>query len=324
MPAIPQPPGGASPAPAAGRSAGPRRLATRHPIALFLALVFGLGYPLMFVPLLAARGVIPGGSLPEMVGLDMEKASALLMVMLALFPAALIVSALEGGRPAVVALLQRAAIWRIGPGWWALVILALPATTVGLALALGDTFRTPTLAQLIGELGGFAAGFLLVNLWEEISWAGFMQTRLERRYNTYLAAVITAVPFAAIHMPLQVVNGVTSPARLAMGFALLTVLAMVVRSFFGLVMRGAGGSLLAVAIAHTIFNRSNNTDGIAALLLDGTHRQVAALLATALLTIGLGVMLRGRTGPLGAGSNRDPAHSPMRTPPLTTLPSAGA
>lgn len=299
MPDIRQPPGGAAPEPDADGSSALRRLAIHHPIALFLTLVFGLGYPLMFVPLLAARGVIPGGSLPGMVGLDTEKASALLMVMLVLFPAALIVSALEGGRPAVMALLRRAAIWRIGAGWWAFVVLALPVTTVVLALLLGDTFRPPTLAQLAGELGGFAAGFLLVNLWEEISWAGFMQTRLERRHNTYLAAVITAVPFAAIHMPLQVINGVTSPARLAMGFALLTVLAMLVRSYFGLVMRGAGGSLLAVGIAHTIFNRSNNTDGIAALLLDGTHRQAAALLATALLTIGLAVTLRGRTGATG-------------------------
>lgn len=268
----------------------------RHPIALFLAIVFGLGYPLMFVPLLAARGVIPGASLPAMVGLDMEKASALLMVILALFPAALIVSALDGGRPAVRALLARAAIWRIGAWWWAFVLLALPATTVVLALLLGDTFRPLTLAATGNELGGFAAGFLLVNLWEEISWAGFMQTRLEWRYNLYAAAVLTAVPFAAIHMPLQVLNGVTSPGTLLANFALLTILATVVRSFFGLVMRGAGNSLLAVGTAHTIFNRSNNTDGVAAKLLDGTHRQVAALLATALLTVLLGVLLRGRSG----------------------------
>jgi len=274
-----------------------RRFAIRHPIALYLTLVFGLGVPLMFVPMLAARGVIPGGSLPAMVGLDTEKASALLMVMLALFPAALIVSALEGGRPAVKALLRRAAIWRIGLGWWALVLVALPATTVVLALILGDTFRPPTVATLGAELGGFVAGFLLVNLWEETSWAGFMQTRLERRHNLYVAAAITAVPFAGIHMPLQVINGVTDPVQLATGFALLTVLAIVVRSYFGLVLRGTGDSLLAVGIAHTIFNRSNNSDGIAARLLDGPHRQVAALLATLLLTIVLGVIFRRRAEP---------------------------
>ena len=66
-------------------------------------------------------------------------------------------------------------------------------------------------------------------------------------------------------------------------------LAIVVRNYFGLVMRGTGGSLLAVGVAHTIFNRSNNSDGIAALLLEGDKRQGAALLATLLLAIALGV-----------------------------------
>jgi membrane protease YdiL (CAAX protease family) len=250
----------------------------------------------MFLPMLAARGMIPGGSLPGLVGLDTERASAFLMVALALFPAALIVSGLEGGRPAVIALLKRAVIWRIGPGWWTFVLLGLPLTTVVLALLLGDRFRPPTVATLGAELAGFAAGFLLVNLWEEISWTGFIQTRLERRYHLYLAALLTAVPFAAIHLPLQVINGVTSPVDLAIAFALLTAVGIVVRSFFGLVLRGTANSLLAVGVAHTIFNRSNNTDGIAARLLDGAHRQVAALVATLILTVALGVLLRRRTG----------------------------
>jgi membrane protease YdiL (CAAX protease family) len=273
-----------------------RGVARRHPIALYLTIVFGLGYPLMFLAVLAARGVIPGASLPKMVGLDLERAAAFSMVVLALFPAALIVTGLDGGRPAVAALLRRMVRWRIGARWWALVGLALPATTVALALLLGDRFRPPTLATIADELIGLAAGFLLVNVWEESSWAGFMQTRLEQRHNLYVAAALTAVPFAAIHMPLQLIEGVTSPAALATHFALLTVLAIVVRSYFGLVMRGAASSLLAVGLAHTMFNRSNNTDGVAAKLLDGSHRQGAALLATLLLTAGLGFALRGRTG----------------------------
>ena len=265
-------------------------LARRYPIALYLALVFGLGVPLMTLGVLASRGIIPGADLPAKVGLDLERASALAMVLLALFPAALIVTALDGGRPAVNAFLKRMVSWRIGAGWWAFIILALPTATVLLALGLGDTFRPPTLGALAKEVGGFFVGFLLVNWWEESSWAGFMQTRLEQRYNLYAAAAITAVPFAGIHMPLQFLNGTPSLSEVFSGFLLLTVLAVVVRSYFGLIMRGTSSSLLAVGVAHTIFNRSNNTDGIAALLLEGTNRQGAALLATLLLTIALGVM----------------------------------
>ena len=97
-------------------------------------------------------------------------------------------------------------------------------------------------------------------------------------------------------MPLQLLNGSPTAGELMANFALLTVLAIVVRSYFRLVMRGTGGSLLAVGVAHTIFNRSNNTDGIAAKLLEGDHRQMAGLLATLLLTIALGLMQRRRSG----------------------------
>jgi hypothetical protein len=106
--------------------------------------------------------------------------------------------------------------------------------------------------------------------------------------------MLTAVSFAAIHMPLQVINGVMAPADLAAAFAFLAGLGIVFPSMMGLVMRGAANSLLAVGL---MFNRSNNTNGVAALLLDGTHRQVAALIATVVLTVTLAFLLRGRTGP---------------------------
>jgi membrane protease YdiL (CAAX protease family) len=266
-----------------------RNLARRHPIALYLTIVFGLGVPLMMLGVLAARGIIPGASLPARVGLDLEKASALAMVLFALFPAAVIVTALDGGRPAVNAFFKRIVDWRIGAGWWAFIVLALPTATVILALIFGDTFNPPSIGELLKEVGGFFFGFLLVNWWEESSWAGFMQTRLEQRHNLFVSAALTAIPFAGIHMPLQLLNGTPSVTQFFANFLLLAVLAIVVRSYFGLIKRGTGESLLAVGVAHTIFNRSNNTDGIAALLLEGTNRQGAALLATLLLTIVLAV-----------------------------------
>ncbi len=276
------------------RSTGFRGLVCRHTIAVYLALVFGLGYSLMLGLLLLPQGIIPAGTAQG--AANLEVAASAVLVFLALFPAALIVTALEGGRPAVVALFRRMVNWRIGAGWWAIVLLALPLTTIALASLLGDTLRSPTLDSLGKEALGFAVGFLGFNYLEEASWSGVMQTRLERRYNVYSAAALTAIPFAGIHMPLQIINGVTAPVRLAVAFLILMIIALLARVFFGLVMRGAANSLLAVGLAHTTFNRSNNATGIAALLLDGTHRQAAVLLATALLIVLLGVILRRRTG----------------------------
>ena len=55
-------------------------------------------------------------------------------------------------------------------------------------------------------------------------------------------------------------------------------------------------SILAVALLHTFFNRSNNTDGIAADFLVGTQRTSAALLAWLLLTVVVAVAIRRQLG----------------------------
>ena len=58
---------------------------------------------------------------------------------------------------------------------------------------------------------------------------------------------------------------------------------------------GVKYSLLLVGLTHTFFNRSNNSDGIAAdILPGGDSRQLAALLATVVLTIVLRLILRSK------------------------------
>jgi membrane protease YdiL (CAAX protease family) len=278
------------------RSAGLRALAARHPLASFLAIAFGLAYPLMALVILAQRGVLPGASLPARFGLDLERAASLLMLLLGLCPAAVFVTALEGGRPAVRALFRRTFRWRFGLAWWLVAAAGLPPTTVALAALMGDTLRMPGAGVLAGEALATAVALLLINLWEETAWAGFLQTRLERRHTCLVAALLTAFPFAAIHLPLRVINGTTTPTGLALAFVFLLVLGSVVRPMLALVLRGAGDSILAAGLLHTSFNRSNNVDGIAADLLVGPNRPLAALLASVLLAVAMGLVLRRRLG----------------------------
>ncbi|MGE0555371.1 MAG: lysostaphin resistance A-like protein [Gemmatimonadales bacterium] len=273
-----------------------RRFARRRPLTLFFLFVFGLGYPLMLVPILAGWGADPVGALPGGMPLNTEVLASLGLVLLVLLPAPLVVTALEGGRPAVAALLRRVAQWRFGLGWWVLILVALPLGTVLLSLALGDSFGSPSLAVLGDELVGTVVAVLLIQIIEETAWAGFVQTRLERRYGFYLAALLTAIPFAAIHLPLQVIYQGFAPVGLATTFGMLIAFGFVFRAYLGLVMRGAANSVLAVAVAHSIFNRANNPDGIAADLLDGSHRTVAALIVNLVVVVVLGIAMRGRTG----------------------------
>ena len=266
---------------------------SRHPIAAFLVLALGSVYLLSVIPILMQYDVIPGKTFPARLGLDMERASSGVLVVL-LFASALLVTYLAGGRRGVRELFRRILRWRVSIVWWLVAIIALPALTVIIAVLLGDTAVLPSRNVLWRELLGIAIAFLVINLWEEAAWAGFLQTRLERRHNFFVAALLTGIPFAAVHMPLQVISGeVRTAVDFAVGFALLGVLVIIVRSLFGMVMRGAANSVLLVGLTHTFFNRSNNSDGIAAdILRGGDSRQIAALVATVVLVVVLGLVLR--------------------------------
>ncbi len=271
-----------------------RTWVARHPVAAFLLIGPPLSLALMAVPAMAQLGLVPGKDLPGRLGLDMEEVASILLVV-TIFLTALGVTAAESGRDGVRLLLRRMARWQVPVRWWLLATLAIPVATIALALLFGDRATVPALPTLGAEIVAILIAFLFVNLWEEAVWAGFMQTRLERRHRLFTAAALTAVPFAAVHMPLRVITGDARTAgELLSAFVVLTVFMVFLRTLLGIVLRGARNSVLVVAAAHTMFNRSNNVDGIAADILSGPNRQNAALLATVVLTVVLAVVVRRR------------------------------
>jgi membrane protease YdiL (CAAX protease family) len=150
----------------------------------------------------------------------------------------------------------------------------------------------PSGGVIAQEILAITIALFLVNLWEETAWAGFLQSRLERRHNFFIAAALTAIPFAAVHLPLRIINGAKTPETVGIAFLTLLAFSFIFRALIGMVLRGAANSILLAAATHTFFNRSNNIDGIAADLLEGSNRPVAALLAATLTTVVLGICLR--------------------------------
>jgi hypothetical protein len=69
---------------------------------------------------------------------------------------------------------------------------------------------------------------------------------------------------------------------------------VLVRPLFALVLRGTGGSLLLVALLHSVFNRTNNENGIAATLVPGQARMLAMLVAVVALTAIVALVIRRR------------------------------
>ncbi|WP_159083632.1 CPBP family intramembrane glutamic endopeptidase [Nocardioides terrigena] len=251
----------------------------------------------MALPVLASHGVIPGGWMPQVAGVDTERTASVLLVFTALLPAALWVTWAVEGRPGLVRLRRRMFAWRIGVGWTILVLAALPTLTLLFAVCLGDDLRTVEAAPLVAtQVLGLLVNLLLINLWEETAWSGVVQTRLERRYGLVKAALLTAVPFALVHLPLHFI-GDFSIASVAGALVTLLLVCAVVRLMLGVYLRGTRDSILAVAVLHSVFNRSNNDEGVIAALVEGDGRKLAGLLAVIVLTAAVAVATRRRLGP---------------------------
>jgi uncharacterized protein len=177
------------------------------------------------------------------------------MAFVVLFGAAVLVTAVVGGRPGIRRFLAGMMHWRIGVGRWLLVAGALPALTLAVAAATGTLHSPPEGWPRMGLtylVTGLVGGALLTNLWEEAAWAGFVQHRLMDRRGLLVGSLLTAVPFALIHLPGVFQN--TPAATAVSNLAVLAVVSPVMRYLVGAVFIDTGGSILAVAVLHASFN----------------------------------------------------------------------
>jgi uncharacterized protein len=286
------------------RSAGGFRAWTaRRPLTAFVALAFPVGWAVLAVPALAFHGVIPGGrELPVEI-------FALALTVLVMLPAAVWVVSATEGRRGVRALFARTLRWRFPVGWWAAVVLAVPVMSIAVGAALGRSVATADLPALL--LDGFLVGFLLplvlVNLWEETVWAGFVQTRLELRYGLLPAALLTALGFAAIHLPMLFATDITASSVLV-GIGVLLVAAVVLRILIGMVLGATAGSVLAVAVLHATWNASQSEGELVDTLLSGGQPVLEAVVALTLLTVAAALVLRPRPAPVGPSGEESDTH----------------
>ena len=251
----------------------------RRPLAGFLLIVLGLSWLLFSIPVLAFYGVIPGANLPVEI-------FALASTLLIMLPTALWITWITDGRAGVRALFSRVFRWRFGVGWWLVVLFGLPVIALLLGLVFGGFLQTADLGLvLIKQFGSIVLAVVVINLWEETVWAGFFQTRLEARYNFIVAAVLTALPFAGVHIPLLLLDDQVSALSLLRGIAGLLILGIVIRLLMGVMLRAALDSVLAVGALHQIFDASNNNGGLVDSLLDGADAGDMTQLAAALLTV---------------------------------------
>ncbi|WP_258805892.1 CPBP family intramembrane glutamic endopeptidase [Pseudarthrobacter sp. NS4] len=261
-------------------------------MAAFVVIAISLSWTGQILSLLLLGNILPG----------------ILAELLILLGTAILVTGAADGRPAVRELFRRAFRWRVAPAWYVAAVLALPALTVLIAMATG-TFHPPGggWTPLIGNylLNTLIIGALLGNIWEELAWTGVVQHRLMDRRGPAVAALLTAIPFALIHLPFAFAErgfSGTSWTDVAVSWAVLFLFAPFFRLLMGIAYVGTGYSLFIVGLLHASFNASASTK---LDVFDGEWQQIAALILLLGVTAAATASRTSRSRPAPAGGEPD-------------------
>lgn len=216
------------------------------------------GSPSLRPLVLFAAAALPAGwlllTLYQVLGLPQEP-FVLGTLVLGLVAPAVVLTAHEGGRPAVAALLRQAG--RVSrPLWWLpAAVLVLPTVTWSAAFLVGGA-RPATASLVVDYAVAVLAGALVVNIWEELAWTGFVQRRAMARWGTELGALVTAGLFVAIHLPLAF-DGADDVSDVMTGLTALVATGIGLRLLIGHLDGWSGRSLLTIGLLHASFNATS-------------------------------------------------------------------
>ncbi len=181
--------------------------------------------------------------------------------------AAFLMTAGTSGRTGVRGLLQRMGRWRFPLRWWAVTLSPVAFLGVGLLVqavlgnlpAFGDFGRYTGLPD-VGVIGVIFLAIVVNGFGEETGWRGFAVPTLLQRFGPLGAALVVFPVWALWHLPYFFL------LESYQSFNLFTLIGFLVGLAYGSIVLtwlylGTGGSILAVAIWHGLFNMATATDG---------------------------------------------------------------
>jgi hypothetical protein len=175
--------------------------------------------------------------------------------------AALIVSALVGGRSQVTALLRAIVKWRVP---WTSYLIALGAPFViavltGTVVIGSGVVDSSGLSEDFGWSAWAAVPLLLLStglvggpLFEEVAWRGYLLPTLEEEHTALRSTVVVGLVWAAWHLPLLISE--PSGQRPALPFILWILAQSVLLTWL---YNSTGGSVLIAILFHTAANSAN-------------------------------------------------------------------
>jgi uncharacterized protein len=225
----------------------PRATTSTFPLKYF-ALAFAFTWALWVPAALEARGVISSLPVP-----------ATFLGAFGPMVAAIVVTALEGGRAGLRSLLGRIVRWRVAPIWYAVAILGpFVLTLAAIALHVALVGQPPSLGLLVGALPTLLIVvvymMITVALGEEVGWRGYALPALQARYSALVASLILGVLWALWHLPVFF-NPDTHYSNLPFLLFLAYMVAFAVLITW--VFNSAGGSVLMAIFFHAVMNASS-------------------------------------------------------------------
>ena len=269
-----------------------RQAVARHPVAVFLLLLYAVTGGLALFSALTVPQPLPNEG--HLYGL--------LISVVGCAGSAFVVTAAAGGRDAVRDLARRCLRWRVRLRWYAVALLGMPAVTLVIAAAL---YGNPPLRALSENWPLLFTSYLptlilmvvLYNMTEEFGFTGFLFARLQDRHGPLRAALVTTVFFWLFHLPTFVIDtGSWALAAITMGVLLLPHFAS--RVIVGWLYNAAGASVLIAGLFHATFNSTINPSGFAVAVLDLPQEEAFVVLMGIVVVAGavVAVVTRGRLG----------------------------
>lgn len=190
--------------------------------------------------------------------------------------AAFILVALRHGIKGLGSFLRRLTLWRMHWGWWAFLILSIPAARYfGAALSgeLSEPFPFSPWHYVIPAL----LMTLIIGPVEEFGWRGFALPLLQRKMAPFWATLILGAIWAVWHYPAFIISGTPQSGG---SFAVFVVAAMVISVPFTAMYNASRGSILVAVLFH--FHANN-----VALPRDGGPGWVLAMIVFAVIIVWL-------------------------------------
>jgi membrane protease YdiL (CAAX protease family) len=268
----------------------------RHPLIAYFVLAYALTWVTTLPLVLSQRG-LGVVNLPE--GL------LLILLLLATYigplPSAFLVTSVVEGKPGVQQLLRRMLQWRVGIGWYLLVLIGYPLLFLLGASAYMGAGPLIALVQnwpilLTYYLPAAAIGIVFPSLGEEPGWRGFALPRLQKAYGPLLGSLILGVLHGLWHFPAYFLPGYILPGPFdPVAFAANTCAIIVMTVVWTWLFNRTDGSVLFIMLVH---GASNATSGLFTQLLgnDGPSDPWFIFKVVSIVAVLLILLTRGKLG----------------------------